>query len=398
MTVSDDLKMTYKETAQVLKGSDRRMFMGRIVNALGRGGQTWAQHELGWCRDVIRKGQRELEKGPIQDNFAARGRNRTEKRLPKLLADIRAIVDGQSQTDPTFQSQRLYTRLTVKEVRQQLVKQKGYTDEELPCEDAIRHRINALGYTLRSVQKRASQKKIAETDDIFEELTRQHEQVQDEATVLRISMDVKATVAIGEFSRGGRSRVEVKALDHDFKPDAKLVPVGIFLPDLGETYLYFVSSKATSDCLVDCLEMFWQSIRHRFPQVITLLIDLDNGTENHSRRTQFMKRIVDFADTTRLTVQLVYYPPYHSKYNPIERVWGGLEQHWNGSLLDTIDTALKFARSLVWRGCHPVVQLITKPYPTGVCLTPQEMEQLEQRLERLPSLPKWFVRITPLSI
>jgi hypothetical protein len=157
--VSEELKTTYIETAKALKGSERRMFMGRIVNALGRGGQVWAERELGWCRDVIRKGQWELENEPIEDNFAARGRNRTEKRLPKLLDDIRAMVDGQSQTDPTFQSQRLYTRLTAKAVRLQLIEHKGYTAEELPCEDVIRRRINALGYTLRPVRKSQPQKR-----------------------------------------------------------------------------------------------------------------------------------------------------------------------------------------------------------------------------------------------
>lgn len=211
-------------------------------------------------------------------------------------------------------------------------------------------------------------------------------------------MDAKATVAIGPFSRGGRSRLEVKAADHDFKPETTIVPVGIFLPDEGETYLYFTSSKVTSDCLADCLEHFWSMVQARFPHVNTILINLDNGPENHSRRTQFVNRIVDFADTFQLTVHLAYYPPYHSKYNPIERVWGGLEQHWNGSLLDTVDAALNFARTLVWRGRHPVVQMLTKTYRTGVRLSQQAMQQLELRLDRLPALPKWFVRISPQSI
>jgi len=215
--------------------------------------------------------------------------------------------------------------------------------------------------------------------------------------VLRISVDAKATVAIGPFSRGGRSRLAVKAADHDFKPEATLIPMGIFLPNDGETYLYFTSSKVTSDCIVDCLEHFWLTVRARFPHVTTLLINLDNGPENHSRRTQFVNRIVKFADTFQLNVQLAYYPPYPSKYNPIERVWGGLEQHWNGSLLDTVDTALNFARTLVWRGRHPVVHLLTKTYQAGVRLTQQAMQQLEQRLDRLPTLSKWFVRVSPQS-
>ncbi len=215
---------------------------------------------------------------------------------------------------------------------------------------------------------------------------------------MRISIDAKARVSIGSFSRGGRSRIEVKAADHDFKPDATLIPVGIFLPDIGETFLYFVTSKVTSDCILDCLILFWQKVRERFPQVTTLLLNLDNGPENHSRRTQFMKRIVDFADSFQLIIHLAYYPPYHSKYNPIERVWAGLEQHWNGSLLDTLDTALKFARSMTWRGLHPIVHLLEKNYANGVCLTPKAMCQLEQRFDRLPTLPKWFVRIAPLPV
>jgi hypothetical protein len=216
--------------------------------------------------------------------------------------------------------------------------------------------------------------------------------------VLRLSIDTKATVAIGPFSRRGRSRLIVNAADHDFKPAATLIPFGIFLPDYGETYLYFTTSKVTSDCMVDCLIQFWQMVHQRFPQVTTLLINQDNGPENHTRRTQFMHRLVEFVDTFRLTVQLACYPPYHSKYNPIERVWGGLEQHWNGSLLDTIDAALNFARTLIWRGRHPFVHLITKTYRKGVRLTQAAMRQLERRLERLPTLPKWFVRITPLTL
>jgi transposase len=216
--------------------------------------------------------------------------------------------------------------------------------------------------------------------------------------VLRISIDSKAAVAIGPFSRRGRSRVPVQAADHDFRHDATLVPFGIFLPDYGETYLYFVPSRVTSDCIVDCLFLFWMTVRRRFPRVKTLLINQDNGPENHTRRTQFMQRLVEFVDTFGLTVRLACYPPYHSKYNPIERVWGGLEQHWNGSLLDTVQTVLNFARSLRWCERHPFVHLLSKTYRTGVRLSHEAMAQLEQRLERLPTLPKWFVRIAPLPL
>jgi hypothetical protein len=281
-------------------------------------------------------------------------------------------------------------------VRQQLILQQGYTDEELPTEETLRVTLNELDYRLRSIRKCQPLKKIPETDDIFEQLRKWHQEADDDQTILRLSMDAKAIVLLGLLSRGGKTRVEVRALDHDLEPDAKLTPWGIFLPQYDELYLYFTTSGLTSDFIVDCLCDFWSIARHRFPHVRTLLINQDNGRENQSRRTQFMKRITEFSDESQVTVQLAYYPPYHSKYNPVERVWGVLENHWNGSLLDTVDTALNFARTMTWNGQHPVVKLVDKDYPTGVRLTPKEMEELEKRFERLPGLEKWFVRIEPV--
>lgn len=213
--------------------------------------------------------------------------------------------------------------------------------------------------------------------------------------VLRISMDAKATVKVGPFARGGKSRVPTQAADHDFEPLARVTPIGIFLPALDELFVYGVTSKVTSDCLVDRLAEWWESVRARFAQITTLVINLDNGPENHSRRTQFMCRMVDFAEQYGLRVRLAYYPPYHSKYNPIERCWGILENHWNGSLLDTIDTVLQFARTMTWKGNHPVVALVTTTYATGVRLSKDAMEELETQITRLLGLEKWFVEITP---
>ena len=209
-------------------------------------------------------------------------------------------------------------------------------------------------------------------------------------------MDAKATVAIGPFSRGGRSRIPTQAVDHDFQPEEKVTPVGILMPKTDELFVYGVTSKVTSDCLVDRLTQWWQAVGPRYRHLKTLVLNLDNGPENHSRRTQFIKRLVEFVDQTGLTVQLAYYPPYHSKYNPIERCWGILEQHWNGSLLDGLQVALDFIESMTWRGLHPIVMAATKLYRTGVTLSQEAMGLLEQRLDRDPVLGKWFLSIKPL--
>ena len=208
-------------------------------------------------------------------------------------------------------------------------------------------------------------------------------------------MDAKAVVKIGPFARGGKSRVPTSAADHDFQPDATVTPVGIFLPASDELFLYAVTTKVTSDCLVDCLVAWWRQVQPRFAHITTLVINLDNGPENHSRRTQFMQRLVSFVEQSGITVRLAYYPPYHSKDHPIERCWGILENHWNGALLDSIETVLQFARTMTWKGIHPVVKLVTTAYQRGVKLSKAAMEVVESQLTRADTLGKWFIEILP---
>ena len=160
MELTDSLTALLMETAETLRGSARRHFMARTVQELGPGGQRRAERELGWCRGTIRKGMHERVSGfTCADAYHARGRKRAEEHLPHLLEDITAIVDGQSQADPQFRTNRLYTRLTAAEVRRQLIAQQGYTDAELPTERTIATKLNDLGYYPTKVAKTQPQKR-----------------------------------------------------------------------------------------------------------------------------------------------------------------------------------------------------------------------------------------------
>ena len=128
---------------------------------LGYGGQLLAQEELGWDRNTIRKGIKELTSGiTCLDNYSAKGRYKAEEHLPHLLEDIKKLVDSQSQTDPSFKSQRLYTRLSANAVRKLLIEKAGYSNEELPTEETIRIKLNYLGYRLKRVAIVLPQKKF----------------------------------------------------------------------------------------------------------------------------------------------------------------------------------------------------------------------------------------------
>jgi hypothetical protein len=186
--------------------------------------------------------------------------------------------------------------------------------------------------------------------------------------------------------------VPVKALDHDFA-SSTATPVGLLLPAHDELSIAICTSKVTSDCIVDGFEHLWLENKARFPKVDTLVFLQDNGPENSGRRSQFLYRMVQFVEKHQVNVRLAYYPPYHSKYNPVERCWGVLETHWNGALLDTVEAVVGYAESMTWKHEHPVVRLITQVYQSGVRLTKQAMKTVESKLSRLPALPSWFIDI-----
>src|SRR5205085_9304700 len=194
------------------------------------GSARQAERVFGWGREAVQLGLHELRTGlTCCDRFTARGRHATEEDHPQLAQDIRDLVDPHTQGDPTAVAPFAFTRITAKAVRTALIERKGYRDEDLPSERTLSAILNRLGYRLRHVQKTRPLKKIKQTDAIFAHVDAAHERASVAEDTLRISIDTKAKVAVGDFSRDGRARgaEPVEALDHDVKPVATLIPFGI---------------------------------------------------------------------------------------------------------------------------------------------------------------------------
>ena len=211
-------------------------------------------------------------------------------------------------------------------------------------------------------------------------------------------MDCKATVKIGDFSRGGLTRGDHRASDHDMGCQEKYVPCGIVDEESAALHITFGSSYKTSDFIVDALEAWWAALDETEQVAMARLqIKMDNGPESSGRRTQFLQRMVTVCDAIGKPIQLLYYPPYHSKYNPIERCWGILELHWNGTKLIDVETMVQWAKSMTWKGMHPMVALSRKVYQKGVTLSKRARRAVENRLTRHPQLPNWDILIQPVS-
>jgi hypothetical protein len=191
--------------ARRLTGYQRRLFQAEVALALCGGSPRLAERRFGWGRDTVEKGLHELRSGlRCRENFAAKGRKRSEEKDPQLAADIRAIVEPHSYADPELKSTRRYSNLSAAEVRAAL-KAKGYTEERLPSERTMRDILNRMNYRLKRIQKGKPLRKTKDTEAIFANVKTVQQQVRDDATTLEISMDTKAKVALGEYARGGKN-------------------------------------------------------------------------------------------------------------------------------------------------------------------------------------------------
>jgi len=219
---------TLKDAAGKLTGAKRRAFQAQVTLDYLEGSARRAETVLGWSRETVVLGLHELRTGiPCVERFSARGNRKSEEKQPQLEHDIRALAEPESQVDPKFQSPFLYTRITAKAMRQALIDQNGWRDAELPCENTIGAILNRLGYRLRRVQKAKPVKRVQQTDAIFDHVHRANQAADERADSLRISIDTKAKVDLGEFSRGGYARGQQAphAWDHDMRGKKNSCPL-----------------------------------------------------------------------------------------------------------------------------------------------------------------------------
>ena len=201
----EHLDALIRSGARRLTGYQRRLFQAEVATALCGGSPRLAERRFGWGRDTVEKGLHELRSGMrCRENFAAKGRKRSEEKDPQLAADIRAIVEPHSYADPELKSARRYSNLAAAEVRAAR-KRKGYAEERVPSARTMRDILNRMNYRLKRIQKGKPLKKTPETDAIFANVRQVRDEVRDDPEALEISMDAKAKVALGDYVRGGKN-------------------------------------------------------------------------------------------------------------------------------------------------------------------------------------------------
>lgn len=150
MQLEDTIKSTFQDAAKKLTGHRKRDFMAKVAEDYLEGSARKAERIFGWNRQSVQLGLHERRTGMIcVDYYRGRGRPKSEVLLPNLEDDIRSLVDAQSQADPRFQSTFVYARISARAVREALITQKGYNQEQLPTRQTIGDILNRLGYRLK---------------------------------------------------------------------------------------------------------------------------------------------------------------------------------------------------------------------------------------------------------
>ncbi len=284
---------------------ERRDAMGDVIISLLDGKPRIAEEVFGWNRKTAEWGINEFRTQILcLNDLSSIKKPYASEKNPKRLSDIVEIMEHHSQSESHLRTTLLYTDMTAKAVYEALL-QKGWSEEALPTLRTISNLLDRHGYRLRTVEK--VQKKIAETDAIFEKVKEIKSLADAAPEMVILSMDTKATLNIFDISRNGKSRgiKPVKAWDHDMRTKEKLVLGGILEPVSGKAFLFFTDSYKTSDFRVDGLFLWWNQRKKELSFVTRIVINLDNGPECSGLCYPFLLRMTEFVDVTRLTVHLI---------------------------------------------------------------------------------------------
>lgn len=399
MSISKVIKKFYQNRVEIIKkmpnGYQRDIAIGAFVADLGPRSIKPIAKAIGSCFRKV-KNCLDIFLHGVQTKIEFRGRKKIEDIYPDIKNQIKDIVKAYQYTDSHFKTETLFVDLSLENLRNELIQKYGYTENNCPCKSTLLRLLTDLGYKIQKVKKTKVLDKIPATDAIFENIneTKQFIPLSGD-NVAVISIDDKNRKKIGNISDNGHSWFNREALDHDTNFNCSIVPFGILDLKTNETFVYCSEGSSTADFKVDCLENYLLNKKKEY-NIDRLIIFLDNGPENSSRRTLWIKCLIDLAKKYKIAIELAYYPPYHSKYNAIERYWARLQLSWNGLIINTVEKLIEIINKVTWKSVNTRATLVSKKYKKGVSIDKADLKLLEKKhVYREEGIEKWSLVITP---
>lgn len=404
MSISQKLEISYKNQIENIKNEKNReskirqidalvMDVGeKTINAISKlCGFSW--RFVKYCYTVVKEHlQRVYSKNKC-------GNKKIEEKHPEIINQIKEICENTENVDKSLRDDTVYVDVSAGYVRKKLITNYGYSENDCPCENTIiRIFKEKLGYKITKVKKNKVIKKIPETDAIFDNVNKKKEEVKHSGNnVVAYSIDDKTAKLIGNLSDNGYSWKERNALDHDTTPKYRTKPFGVCNIKTNEVTVYCTTSKSTAKFKVDCLENQIKRDKSINPNINKVYLFLDNGPENSSHRTLWMLSLIQLSIKLNVTIELVYYPPYHSKYNLIEHFWGVLQRSWNGLIIDSLLKLIGAINGTKWNKINAKGILVKKEYKNGETVDKEELKILIDKHVTYPTkgIEKWSPVITP---
>ena len=327
MSITQKLENDYKNIVENIKklpnSIERDLMIGALVADLGKRCISAISRAVGICREKVKPCYEKFKNG-IQLKIEFRGRKSILEKYSNIKKDIESIIENYKVVDSHFKTETLYISINPTIIIEELIDKYNYPPK-FACYNTIAKILKKMGYKYSKIPKTEVVDRIPETDAIFENINDNLEAINDSNEEIgAISIDDKATKKIGNFSDNGYSWQKLVALDHDTLFKYSVKPFGILDLKTNETFVTCTPYNSTAAFKVDCIEKYIikKNKQHKLKK---LVIFLDNGPENSSRRNLWLKKLVKLSIKYDLIIQLVYYPPYHSKYNIIERVWAHIQ-------------------------------------------------------------------------
>lgn len=399
-TYSPEIEQTMRKYYATLTEKDRRRYAAIEALKLDRGGQSYIARVLGCSEKTISRGIADLAALPPEPQpdprirQAGGGRKGYAEHYPDIDAQFLAVLQDHTAGDP-MDEQVVWTDLTPQQIADLLAQQK----QVQVSKTVVRKLLHKHHYRRRKAQKKQTLKTVAHRDEQFDKIAQLKAEFQAAGNPI-ISFDTKKKEYVGNFYRDGHLYTlrELHTYDHDFNSQAAgvIIPHGIYDLQQNRGYLHLGTSKDTSEFACDCLRAWWQQYgRAAYPQATAILGLCDGGGSNHSHHYIFKEDLQKLADELGLEIRIAHYPPYCSKFNPIEH---RLFPHVTRACQGVIFTGVALVKTLMEKthtrtGLSVVVQIIDKVYQTGRQVADDFKANIRIVFDAV--LPQWNYRALP---
>ena len=393
----DEIVKANVEYMKSLNEYQRRIHLALLSLEYGRHGVTLVCSAFGVSKTTLYAGRKEVNALYVPDNEHIRkkggGRKRILEQQPELKRQIISAVEDNTAGLPQDDQVR-WLAISVAGLLSKLHERGTDTTRYI-----VGQVLDELGYRRRSFKKDLPMKTVEGRDAQFRKIEQARKDCA-EKDIPVFSIDTKKKELIGNFKRSGQvlCQGKPKAYDHDFPTfaDGQIVPYGIYDTQANNGYLVLGSSHDTSQFACDNFEQVWRKyLRKQYPDTDTIAILCDGGGSNSSSHNIVKQDFMELANRIGMNIIVMHYPPYCSKFNPIEhRLFAAISRSWSGAPLLSVEDAKKRAESTTTsKGLTVHVDINDKEYETKRKVGETYKDEVARRIVFDTKLPKWNYRI-----